>query len=79
MSDVLMLQALLSRHARCQELGLSQDICHPPPSLREVPSRPGVETHRYVVISLTPTPCSIKQRYLMRLVLPRVAVFCLRC
>lgn len=42
---VLILQALLNRHARCQELGLSQDICHPPSSLREVPSRPGVETH----------------------------------
>ncbi|KAF3839672.1 hypothetical protein F7725_018389 [Dissostichus mawsoni] len=26
-------------------MGLSQDLCHPPPPLREVPSGPGVETH----------------------------------
>lgn len=45
-----MLQAHLSRHARCQELGLSQDICHPPTSIREVTSRPGVEAHWYVGI-----------------------------
>lgn len=45
----IVIQVLVSSHARCQELGLPQDICHPPPSLREVPSRPGVETHWYVM------------------------------
>lgn len=47
------LQAPISRHARCQELGLQQDLCHPPPSLREIPSRPGVEAHWYVFIKVS--------------------------
>lgn len=46
-----LLQAEISRHARCQELGVQQDLRHPPPSLREVPPRPGAETHRYVFLA----------------------------